>query len=270
MTTTELCESLQVEQRNRVAMLKSRIMLENRLTANVAGWMGYKASDDEKQREKQWKAAGELIKEIGDDEGSSHPLRGLVFGSQMGIDSFDITVKAIEKAMVKLAKQLPAATWAQEPEQRGFGVLSLAIIAGECGDLANYANPAKVWKRMGCAPFESRGKTFMGATWKSGKEGSLTAEEWSQFGYSPRRRSIAYVMGENLVKQNQTGPYRTRYDEVKASAAISREDWKPLRCHRHAMLLSVKLLLKNLWIEWNGGGDKALACESGGAAIVLI
>lgn len=249
---TEICNRIQIEQRNRAALLKSRIMLENRLTANVAGFMGYKPSDDEKQREKQWTEASELIEQIASREIESHRLQGLIFGARQGIDVFDIEVKAFEKEMVKLASELPVAEWAKLPEQRGFGLLSLAVLIGETGDLSNYANPAKVWRRMGCAPFTSRGKTFMGATWKGGKQGALTADEWSEFGYSPRRRSIAYVIGENLMKQNQSGPYRKRYDEVKAKAADAHEDWKPLRCHRHAMLLAVKLLLKNLWCEWNG------------------
>ena len=85
-------------------------------------------------------------------------------------------------------------------------------------------------------------------------------------GYSPRRRSIAYLIGEGLVKQNfvsggqgdgrlesesgSAGPYRSRYDQKKAEFAEKHPDYKPLRCHLHGMLLATKLLLKNLWIEW--------------------
>jgi hypothetical protein len=296
MEVKEICEALQVEQRNRAAFLKSRIMLENRLTANVAGWLGYKPSDDEAERGKQWDAARSLIKQLEAGEHDAHPLLGLVLSSKHGSDGFGAMVKAIEKNTVKLAKQLPVAEWAQEVEQRGFGLQSLAVVVGECGDLSNYAGPAKVWKRMGCAPFESRGKTFMGATWRAGKQGSLSAEEWSQFGYSPRRRSIAFVIGENLIKQNQEGPYRKRYDTVKADVLANRPDWTTcgackgsgksksgkaacgnckgtgsvaLRCHRHAMLLATKLLLKNLWIEWNRDGAKSGANEGGVAVAVL-
>ena len=43
----------------------------------------------------------------------------------------------------------------------------------------------------------------MGATWKS--KGGLSAAEWEEFGYSPRRRSVAFVFGENLVKLNFVG-----------------------------------------------------------------
>lgn len=264
----QICDRIQIEQRNRAALLKSRIMFENRLTAYVAQWMGYKASDDEQQRAKSWIAAGKLIKEVADDEDSAHPLRGMIFGTYVGIDAFDIQIKAIEKKMISLASELPVAAWVEADEQRGFGMKSLAIVIGEAGNLSNYPNPAKLWRRMGCAPFTSRGKTLMGATWKSGKQGKLTAEEWAEFGYSPRRRSIAYLIGENLQKQNGPqeskgdrpafagGPYRQRYDVKKAEFALRHPDDKPLHSHLHGMLLAAKLLLKNLWIEWNGRGDR--------------
>lgn len=158
--------------------------------------------------------------------------------------------------------------WVEMPEQRGFGIESLATIIGETGDLGNYPNPGNLWARMGCAPFQSNGKAFMGATWKAGKEGKLSGEEWTQFGYSPRRRSVAYVIGENLVKQNATGPYRARYNGAKAAAAESHTDWKPLRCHRHAMLLATKLLLKNLCRERHGCGDISDVTECSTAAVV--
>jgi hypothetical protein len=152
-------------------------------------------------------------------------------------------------------------------------LLFLAIVVGECGDLANYANPAKLWRRMGCSPWVFNGKTLMGATWKSGKEGKLPASEWELFGYSPRRRSISYLIGEGILRQNGSqearkayeiggvsyparlarlcGPYRARYDYAKNACAENHPDYKPLRCHLHGMLLGTKLLIKNLWIEWN-------------------
>jgi len=139
---------------------------------------------------------------------------------------------------------------------------------------------------MGCAPFESGGVMRMGARWKSAKP-SLSAAEWEEFGYCPRRRSIAFVFGENLVKQNtiagdvnfetaaasasvgnggrggeatdetetrEAGPSRLRYDQTKAAKmALEDDEWPKIRCHRHGMLLAVKLLLRELWKTWNPG-----------------
>ena len=115
----------------------------------------------------------------------------------------------------------------------------------------------------------------MGATWRSGKHGKLPASEWETFGYSPRRRSIAFLIGEGIVKQNtvgdggsgerpvvtdigRAGPYRQRYDAAKVTFAAGHPDYSKLRVHRHAMLVATKLLLKNLWIEWTGAAMDAV------------
>lgn len=264
-----IAAELQALQRQRAVILKSRNMQANRLQAVIAGTLGYSSSMPEKERRKKFDEATALINRIKAGE-QSHSFARIVLATLEGIKAFNGLKASLEKEMVKLAGKLPVAAWVKAPEQRGFGLLFLAIVIGETGDLANYANPAKVWKRLGCAPHTFDGKTKMGATWKSGKEGKLPALEWEQFGYSPRRRSIAYLIGEGLQKQNfvkpdgagettnepearfiAPGPYRARYDQAKATFQATHPDYKPLRCHLHGMLLAAKLLLKNLWIEWN-------------------
>ena len=48
------------------------------------------------------------------------------------------------------------------------------------------------------------------------------------------------------------GPYRLRYDTVKAAKlALEDDEWPKIRCHRHAMLLATKLLFRELWCKWN-------------------
>lgn len=247
----KVCAELQALQRQRAVYIKSRIMVGNRLQAIVAGTLGYSSGMKEAERQKKMVEAGALIKQIAKGEIASD-IHALVMTHIVGIDEFNRMVLEIEKQMKVQVRQLPVAAWVAEPGQRGFGLLFLAIIIGETGDLANYANPGKLWKRMGCAPWTFGDKTRMGATWKSGKEGKLPAEEWESFGYSPRRRSISYLIGEGIVKQNGEGSYRHRYDETKALCAQGHPDYKPMRCHLHGMLLATKLLLKNLWIQWNG------------------
>lgn len=282
-----ICQQLQELQRQRVCMLKTRIMLENRLVSSVAVSLGYRSGLEEADRKKAWDAARASIKRItgGSGNETEHGLAPLVTEATRAIDGFNRHVSVLEKRMEKLAAKLPVAAWVAAPEQRGFGIKSLAILVGECGDLAGYANPGKLWRRMGCAPFESQGVMRMGSRWKSAKPG-LSSEEWESFGYSPRRRSVAYVFGENLVKLNfvgaepleneslaaekinseavgagepsseielsAAGPYRARYDSVKAAKLVlASDDWPKLRCHRHAMLLAVKLLMRELWKTWN-------------------
>src|SRR5581483_5974690 len=105
-------------------------------------------------------------------------------------------------------------------------------------------------------------QTKMGSTWRFGSEGRLPAEAWSEAGYSPRRRSIAYLIGECLLKANYAdkaagtpGPYRAEYLRAKADFQARHPDYSALRCHRHGMLLAVKLLLLNLRREWRRVGE---------------
>jgi len=273
-----ISESLQNLQKQRVWYLKSRNMIQNRLRATVAGANGYCSGMEESERRKSFKEADQIIKDV--VEGRKHcPQEEMIKLTWHGaVIPFDAKVDDMEKAMVKLAKQLPVAKWVEQPNQKGFGLLFLAIVIGETGDLCNYENPGKVWRRMGAAPFTNgEGVTLMGATWRGGKEGKLHKEEWEEYGYCPRRRSITYLIGEGIVKANGVGPYRTRYDDAKGNA-LKRKDWTTcskcngkgknktgkgscpnckgtgkvkMRCHLHAMLLASKLLLKNLWLEWN-------------------
>lgn len=323
---SQLVGDIQTEQRCRAIVIKSRNMQANRLQSIVAGTLGYRSGLDEKERTKLFVEAGRLIKNIvaGKASAGAH-LDDVVCTTMQGVSGFNKLIQQYQLSLTKLAKQLPVAPWVLQPEQRGFGLLGLAITIGETGDLAKYANPGKVWRRMGCAPWTYDGQTLMGATWRFGKEGSLPAEEWHQFGYSPRRRSIAFIFGECLIKQNfvtrgpvdseeyvpgileepppdllgepdrdaedwdeetieteassvpssASGPYRRRYLDAKVRAFETHPEWKwkpcdkckgksgldcgtcggtgqkCLRAHRHGMLLATKLLLRNLWMQWN-------------------
>jgi len=261
-----LSRELQVLQRNRAIYLKSRNMIANRLQAIVAGAQGYHAGMTDAERKKAFKEAGEFIKAVAKGEVET-PMRKLILVHLGSIDGLNAAKEDCERAMVKLAEQLPVAAWVDHPDRRGFGLLFLAIVVGETGDLANYANPAKVWRRMGCAPWSFEGQTRMGATWKGGKEGKLPKEEWGKFGYSPRRRSIAFLIGEGIVKQNGEGPYRARYDEAKAKVKEGHPDYSDLRCHRHGMLLATKRLLLELWVKWNRVGDTPVETDDACAGL---
>lgn len=303
VVTRAVIDELVRNQRERAAVIKSRIMQTNRLQALVAGTLGYFAGLTEAERRAKFVEAGKVVARVADGEDVDNPFVRVIRASLQGLEALDSLESDLSRRMTRLAAVLPVAAWVESPERKGFGLKSLAVVVGECGDLADYANPAKVWRRLGCAPWSFGGKTMMGSTWKSGREGRLPAAEWQAFGYSPRRRSIAYVIGENLVKQNfldqpgcdaksdtdapaAPGPYRRRYDEVKAHALANRPDWTRCgqcggtgqtakdnktgkgrtakcpnckgtgqvrkRCHLHAMLLATKMLLRDLWNEWNG------------------
>lgn len=244
LTVAKISEELQNQQRQKVALLKTRIMIENRLRATVATLvLGYNAGMPAAQRKAIFDKANKLIttntKEL------PPLLQVVVQATQRAIDAYEDQIEEIRKTMKKWAAQLPIAKWVEHPDRRGFSIDSLATIVGETGDLSKYDSPAKVWRRMGCAPWSHNGKTRMGSTWKAGREGKLPAAEWEAFGYNPRRRSVAYIVGENLMKLNirangngngtgedevstakkNAGPYRLRYLESKEAACRNHPEW---------------------------------------------
>lgn len=248
LTYATICRDLEELQKQRQAALKSRITIENQLCAIVASAIGYRSEMEKSERDAIWDKARGFIKSIdAGDESIVDPglmsVSGIVDLTKPTRDGFGSYVKGLEKEMAKLTKKLPIASWVNKPELRGFGILSLAVIVGEAGDLSGYPNHMHLWKRFGCAPFKGR----MPSEWRKVK-GGLTAEEWEWLGYKPQRRSIAYLIGENICKMNHS-QYRQKYDEAKASK-VGLEDWPPLRAHRHGMLLATKMLLKDLWRAW--------------------
>lgn len=256
LSLAKTVSTLQNLQRQRSIVLKSRNMQANRLQAVIAGVLGYSADMKESERKKKFIEASAFIKQIQNDE-IEHEYGAIVKTTMLGIDSFNVLLGGLEKSLRQCAKMLPVAAWAEEEDQKGFGLLSLGKVIGETGDLNNYGSPTKVWKRMGMMPWTFDDKTQAGSTWKRGKKkrGSLPDTEWTSFGYSPRRKSIMFLIGEGLVKQNGNGPYRTRYDEAKAIMRQNHLDEKlypDMRCHLHGISMAGKLLLKNLWKQWTG------------------
>lgn len=253
------CREIQTLQRRRVEVLRTRIIIDNRLAATVASELGYHAGMEEADPKARRAEAEALIKAIADggENLNGHSaiaavVSPLVNATMLSRDAFQQQLSGYEREMLRLVKTLPVYPWAKSV--RGFGPLNLAVLIGETGDLSNYANPAKVWKRLGLAPFKGK----MPSTWKS--KGGLSSEEWTEVGYSPRRRSCMYVLSECLVKLNQGGAYRTKYDTAKAAKiALADDKWPKLRCHRHGMLLAVKELVLDLWLQWHGKTKRATA-----------
>ena len=154
--------------------------------------------------------------------------------------------KLREKQMEQLARQLPLQDFVAET--RGFGLLSYAQIIAECGDLSNYANPAKLWARMGM------GLAPDGATVYEGR--------------SPTRRAIMYCIGDCLIKAG--GSFKALYNERKVYEATKPPCRKPFKngdecfdaetgacrpkhLHNRAKRYMEKRLLRELWRQWPGG-----------------
>ena len=177
---------------------------------------------------------------------------------------------AATKAMVALAQQLPVATWATSI--RGFGPLSLAIVVGEAGDLGGYANPGKLWKRMGVA--------VINGVRQGGLSKGAPRAEWEAHGYNPSRRSRLYTIGSSMVMSGDPKPgsnevsYRQVYLDRKAyeaaraeadglivapSAKIPKSKQGEYRSLGHidnrARRYLEKRVLRDLWREWRRAGS---------------
>lgn len=160
----------------------------------------------------------------------------------------------IEKEMRKLVRGLPVYEWAKGV--RGLGDLALAVIIAEAGDLSKYPSKGHLWKRLGLAPLDGKAMS----TWR--REGGLSADDWIEAGYSPKRRAEMYAVVADPLFRHQTmsaGPYRAVYDRRRAAAAITHPDWTKGHAHADASRVMTKYLLRDLWREWNQAVRKSFA-----------
>lgn len=142
--------------------------------------------------------------------------------------------KELEKRLVAIAKQLPIYPLVESIH--GMGALGLAIIIGEAGDLSKYANPAKLWKRMGLAVFNGKSQRRVA--------GAGAIEQ----GYNPRRRSAMWTVGDSLLKKQN--PYKELYDKRKEYEKQTTAGLTPMHYHRRAGRYVEKRLLMDLWKAW--------------------
>jgi hypothetical protein len=166
------------------------------------------------------------------------------------------------RQMTRLARSLPVYQWAEGV--RGFGALGLAIIVGEAGDLGGYANPGKLWKRMGVAVIDGlrQGAVPVGLSQEARKNA------WIERKYSPVRRSRLYTVGTALLMSGNE-EYRTvyldrkGYEVAKAEAdglkvvpaakipARGKDAYRSLgHIDQRSRRYTEKRLLRNLWQAW--------------------
>lgn len=172
---------------------------------------------------------------------------------------------AVEKRLVELVRKLPIAAWVESTH--GLGWLGVAGIVGESGDLGGYANPAKLWKRMGLAVMPD-----------GDRQRIVAGDAAIEHGYNPARRSVMWTIGDVIVKVG--GPYRLIYDARKvyeseknergeyaeraarmlkqktfakntnAHKCYSEGKLPPLHLHNSAKRYMEKRLLRDLWRAW--------------------
>ncbi len=232
---------LQAQRRNCIRM---QTRITNNLGAMARRLCGWRGDLDEKERNRITKEAAALVASLSRETADTEDI--LDTGVQMLKQSlgpfvavadqsrapYDALRKGIEKEMKDLVLQTPGAAFMQAT--RGFGPLSLAVIVGEAGDLSNYANPAKLWKRLGLAPNEA---------YDVGENGNRKV---------PRRvkAEIFACVGDPLMKMNGEGIYRTEY-LTRKEAYIAAGRTKG-HAHLSAMRVMEKRLLRDLWAAWHG------------------
>lgn len=138
-------------------------------------------------------------------------------------------------ALSRAAMGLPVWSWCEAI--RGLGAVGLGQIVGEAGDLACYATPARLWKRLGLAVLDGERQRK-----------HANAAKALEHGYSPRRRSVVWVIGDSLIKQ-QNG-YRELYLRQKERYAAERPGWSKAHIHLAAKRYMEKRLLRDLWRAW--------------------
>jgi hypothetical protein len=162
-------------------------------------------------------------------------------------DTIERSEKVLRADMTKLAAKLPVCSWVDTV--KGFGRTNLACIIGETGDLSLYANPAKVWKRLGLAVI--RGKRQCK---------TLDRELAIEMGYSPTRRSAVWTLGDCIIKSQgkgeDAGEYRRIYDTRKAYELKRDKKMTKAHAHNRAKRYTEKLLIRDLWEEWHALNNK--------------
>jgi len=203
----------------------------------------------EKERAKIRRDAAKLVKTIEATRTTdtlapvAETVGPFVFQLRTAREVLEAYRKTLEKQMVKLAKTLPVWSWVANVQ--GLGELGLAIIVGEAGDLGNYANPGKLWKRMGLAPKEAYADVTL-----AGKDCHKIPR---------RRRSAMWTIGDAIVKQGYG--YRELYLTRKEyeheqhpepeATGNGKKRYTPMHLHRRAQRYMEKRVLRDLLNAWS-------------------
>lgn len=140
-----------------------------------------------------------------------------------------------DKPLARLATHLPVYPWAKAV--RGFGDLSLAKIVGEAHDLSGYPDHSKLWKRMGLAVMPD-----------GTRQRKVTGDAALAHGYNPARRSLMFIIGDGLIKQNE--PYRDIYRQRKAYELANQPEMIRMVAHMRAHRYMEKRFVRDLWQAW--------------------
>jgi hypothetical protein len=217
---------------------------------------------DEAARKKNNDQVLAIIKAARNGEGESG-LIDLVRATDESREPWDNVRSVAEKSMEQLAGQLPIYSWVESI--RGAGALGLATILAEAGGpLDRFATHDKLWKRLGFAPYDGlAGSSWKRETWRPRK---LSKEEWIANPFSGERYGMMRQIATWLVNAQwigakkdpegegkPNGPYGEVYAKRRARTMITHADWSKGHRRSDALRVAMKVFLRDLWREWNGG-----------------
>lgn len=236
-------------QRRRRFWIKAEVKLVNSFQALIRLSLGAKREDEKANARARQIAAAALAGKPLPDEVAFLEADALSFREMML--PIEKARGALERDMKRAVRKLPGAEFAASV--KGFGELGFAVIVGEAGDLSGYPSKGHLWQRLGLGLHNGQS----GGTWR--REGGLSNDDWTAFGYSAQRRAEVFATVQDSLFRWQThsgGPYRAVYDRRRARAAEAHPDWRPARLHADAGRVMVKALIKDLWRAWRATTHK--------------
>lgn len=253
MSIDDICYRIRSRAREIDYAIKMQSKVDRGLQSFIAvNVYGYNPAKGDTEGKKIFAQSAKRIKDAMTDEADI--LHLIVTASVSSREPFDRIRSIAELDMKHLVRALPV--WNGFAESvRGFAEIGLGRMIGETGNLDNYATVSRVWKRLGLA--------VMGDHRQGNPGKGASAEDWILEGYSPRRRSIVYVIGDSLFKaqgigKNKSdtgawkpnGPYGDVYARRRARTAETHPDWTPAHAMNDATRVMTKHLIADLWSAW--------------------
>jgi hypothetical protein len=265
MDVNETVELIRGLHRNRRYAMKLQQKIDRALESfvrrNATEWS---PDLDDKERDKINAQVKKIIANARTNEGDSEII-AIVQATDESRKPADAMRAKAEKQMEQLAVDLPVYQWVQQVP--GAGALGLATIVAEAGPLDRYPNPAKLWTRLGFAPFDGHA----GSTWKreSWRPRKLTSDEWIDHPFSGERYALMHQIALWLVNKQwlsaakaggdegrPNGPYGNIYATRRAATARAHPDWTKQHGRMDGLRVAMKAFLLDLWCVWHGRATK--------------